>query len=136
MDALTWLSEPEGRPRFRYFNSEIDQKHVPVPLNLALSYEGLRDWVLGLHRHDHVEETSQSNDASGSTTHALLVGDKVQIAQPNEEKHLMVYFKRFSGYVMCYTDIFGRLNLQIAHDPTAEDDTVQNIVMFLNSKAA
>ena len=135
MDALTWLYEPEGRPRFRYFNSEIDQEYVPIPRNLTLSYEELRDWLLGLHRHDHVEEISRPNEASGNMTYALSVGAKVQIAQPNEEKHLMAYFKRFSGYVMCYTDLFGRLNLQIAYDPTAEDDTIQNMILFLDSKA-
>ncbi len=135
MDALTWLYEPEGRPRFRYFNSEIDQEHMPVPRNLALSYEDLRDWVLGLHRHDHVEETSKPNDASGSMTHVLLAGSKVQIAQPNEEKHLMAFFECFSGYVMCYTDLFGRLNL-IAHDPTTDDGTLRCISEFLRSKSA
>ena len=136
MDALTWLYEPEGNTRFRYFNSEIDQEHVPIPRNLALSYKDFRDWVLGLHRHDHVEETSKPNDASGNMTHVLLAGGEVQIAQPNEENHLMAFFKCFSGYVMCYTDLFGRLNIQIAHDPTTDDGTLQRISEFLQSKSA
>jgi hypothetical protein len=136
MDALTWLYEPEGSPRFRYFNSEIDQQHVPIPRNLALSYEDLRDWLLGLNRHDHVEETSKLNEASGNMTYALSVGGKVQIAQPGDEKHLMAFFKCFSGYVMCYTDLFQRLNIQIAHDPTTNDGTLQLISEFLQSKSA
>lgn len=136
MDALTWICEPEGSPRFRYFNSEIDQKHVPIPRKLDLSYREFRDWLIGLHRHDHVEETSRSNEASGGTTYALLSGGKLQTAQPGEDQHFMAFFKCFSGYVMCYPDPFGRLNLQVAHDPTNDDGTVAEIAAFLQSKAA
>ena len=136
MDALTWLYEPEGNPRFRYFNSKIDQKHMPIPSNVTLSYEELREWVLGLHQHDHIEEISRPNDAFGKMTHALSVGGKVQIAQPGEEKYLMAFFKCFSGYVMCYTDLFGQFNLQVAHDSTTDDSTLQLMSEFLQSKSA
>ena len=136
MDALEWMCEPEGRSRFRYFNSEIDQEHVPIPLKLNLSYIEFRNWLLVLHRHDHVEEAGQPNEASGSTTLALLSGGRVQIAQPCEIQLFMAFFKCFSGYVMCYTDSFGRLNLQVTHDPTNNDSTAAKIATFLQGKAA
>ena len=140
MDALIWLYEPEGNSRFRYFTSTaslLEEKHVSVPRNLAVSYEEFRGWILSLGKHDHFDERIQPNSASGSVmTYGLLSEGKVQIAQPGDEKHFQAFFKCLGGSVLCYVDMFGRLNLQIAYSREKGDSTISEIAVYLQSKAA
>lgn len=138
-DVLKWLYEPEGNPLFRFFQSTaslLEQKYIPIPRNLSLSYEEFRDWLFALKKHDHWEETIQPNVASGGTCYGLLTGGKTQIAQPGNEKHFHAFFKCFGGSVLCYVDTFGRPSLQVAYDPEKSDTTASEITAFLQSKAA
>ena len=138
-DVLEWLYEPEGNLRFRYFTSMaslLEQKHIPVPRNLNVSYEEFRDWLLSLKKHDYWEEKIQLNAASGNTGYGLFTNGQIQIAQPGDEKHFQAFFKCFSGDVLCYVDTFGRLNLQVAYDPVKYNETAAEIAAFLQSRAA
>ena len=138
-DVLTWLYEPEGNARFRFFISAIsqqEQKHISIPRDLDLSYEEFRDWLSALKKHDRWEETIQPGTALSDTGYGLLTGGKIQFAQPGDEKHFQAFFKCFGGDVLCYGDIFGRLNLQVAYDSTKYDETAAKIAAFLQAKTA
>jgi len=134
-DALTWLYSPSGKPRFCYFDSGIDQKSAPVPLKINLTYDEFRGWLLGLKRHDYIEETAIQDETSQDMTFALLQNDRLQMAEPDEGKHFMMFFKCFFGFVVCYTDMFNRLNIAMKYDAERDDGTAQTIISYLQSKA-
>lgn len=134
MDALTWLYEPQGRPRFRYFDSGIDQKPEALPTNLRLSLDKFRDWLVALGGYDHLEETWNDNPGVSMEMYRLLEG-RMDLIAP-ELGHIMAFYKSFGGCVWASVDGGGRVSAQFVHDADSSTDIMQQILDYLQSKVA
>lgn len=137
MDALTWLCEPnwpKHRPCFRYFNSGIDQKREKLPHTLRLSLDKFRDWLLALGEYDHLEETWNDNPGVSLEMYSLLEG-RMDLVAP-ELGQVMAFYKSFGGYISASVDGAGNVSAQLVHDVERSNNTLMQIMDYLQSKAS
>ena len=137
MDALTWLCEPnwpKHRPRFRYFNSGINQKREKLSHTLRLSLDKFRNWLVALGEYNHLEEIWDDNPGVSSEIYVLLKGRMDLVS--SELGQIMAFYQSFGGYVSASVDGTGNVSAQVVHDADKSSDTMKQIVEYLQSRAA